>query len=800
MGRQASGNCRSQQEMTKIGWPQQSCTFVSKNSASCFQSCNCNGWGTDNEMFLKYAPHSLSTLLKLLELDASLPGFAFWNVSISKGDTATYNFSCSGHDAMNASGIVREFATSGVIATRHTPRKLTFQVTDVNDHSPTIESSVFWIPCSSSSPVIATRTFRDNNVHAIIMWKKPNIPEVILDNIRYNVDYRNSSGSLFQPIAPNIPGNIEMTTLTFPRGCSPLQFRIKSHFAHKNGSVLSECPGSYKVVSVERGQLPSAPKAAQVTFLSSKQNFAELVWDAGASDGGCWNISYEVVVMDQVTSLPVAILHTLGIHNTSATALFQPPLKSGNHYVIEVFAVSPVGRSAGTQSVFKAPSNKTQLTTQDTLAIGGSVVAVVVILSATHVEMNRLSTLGSRLGVPQCLIQRTVSTGLGNALYRTRHYPDLSNPYSIVKLEAQKGNSDNISVLEALQKSASWLTLEDIQELLEAGKISDHNTGKPLTKSDLTKSIQIEGATLCVSYIDTGLIPDLDIIYEDEAIVCINKPSGIPVQPQNRYRFQNIMAALHKRYRQTGTNEIDCIPRPAHRLDTNTSGTLVVALDRKIAARLSALFETRKVKKHYSAIVFGQLDGQGIIDAPIAQIPQKNIDTKDHRYGFGIFLFFVISRDMSTATIVSALVHWKTQLSIEKKASLQQQFGRAVLCQQFWKPVLYPLKQSLAIKILSSFLLSLPSGRTHQLRVHSHHMGHSILFDSQYRHASPNADAVLADITKQTPLRRCALHCDTLEFVHPATLVPISITSPWPTDFAETVSYLRRLEEQIGKA
>ena len=107
---------------------------------------------------------------------------------------------------------------------------------------------------------------------------------------------------------------------------------------------------------------------------------------------------------------------------------------------------------------------------------------------------------------------------------------------------------------------------------------------------------------------------DLDIVYEDEFLAIINKPSGIVVSGNQKRTLRNALINQIK-----ASSELDNLrrPEPVHRLDYATSGLLIVAKTHKTMTRLNEMFENRQIKKTYTAIVFGKTETSGEVNADI---------------------------------------------------------------------------------------------------------------------------------------------------------------------------------------
>jgi len=194
---------------------------------------------------------------------------------------------------------------------------------------------------------------------------------------------------------------------------------------------------------------------------------------------------------------------------------------------------------------------------------------------------------------------------------------------------------------------------------------------------------------------------EIDILYEDDALLLINKPSGLlTLSGKHPANLDSVHYRLRQRYP-------DC--RMLHRLDFGTSGVMLVALNKAINGLLTQQFQTGRVKKTYTAVLHGLLEADnGVVELPIAK---------------GDFPLQKICRERGK----TATTHFNVmRRSPEKNCTW--------VC---FEPL---------------------SGRTHQLRIHSREMGHSILGCDLYA----NDEAYfMAD--------RLMLHATTLSFDHPVT-------------------------------
>ncbi len=217
----------------------------------------------------------------------------------------------------------------------------------------------------------------------------------------------------------------------------------------------------------------------------------------------------------------------------------------------------------------------------------------------------------------------------------------------------------------------------------------------------------------------------LEILFEDEDLLVLNKPPGLVVHPGAGNQTHTLVNALL--HHCTSLSGIGGKERPGiiHRLDKDTSGCLVVAKNDAAHHELARQFAEREVKKIYLALVAGTLKRpRGTIDAPIGRHPVQR-----------------------------------------KKMAVDLRRGRAAKTE-------YRVLQSGGG--LSLVECALHSGRTHQIRVHLHHLGHPIIGDSLYG--------------KKGGASRQMLHAWKLGFNHPRTKERLFFEAPIPEDF-------RRLRE-----
>ncbi len=222
----------------------------------------------------------------------------------------------------------------------------------------------------------------------------------------------------------------------------------------------------------------------------------------------------------------------------------------------------------------------------------------------------------------------------------------------------------------------------------------------------------------------------LQILFEDEDLLVIDKPAGMVVHPgAGNLEHTLVNALLHHCHALSGIGGKER-PGIVHRLDKETSGCLVVAKNDAAHRELSRQFAARTLKKVYLALVSGRLrKAAGVIDAPIARHP----------------------------------IH-RQRMSVAKNSR-----GRSAMTE--YKVVRSGAEMSLVE-------CALHSGRTHQIRVHLHHLGHPVIGDKLYA----------AKLAKSFP--RQMLHAWKLGFAHPRTGEWSEFEAPLPQDFSDVLEKL----------
>ena len=278
-----------------------------------------------------------------------------------------------------------------------------------------------------------------------------------------------------------------------------------------------------------------------------------------------------------------------------------------------------------------------------------------------------------------------------------------------------------------------------IVELIEAGDVKHH--GKPLGKSDrVNTDDQIEllmPPQKMAPELTPTPIDGLDVVYNDENIIVINKPAGVAAHPSPGWKGATVIGAVIAAGYTVTTSGAAERQGVVHRLDVGTTGLMVIAKDETSYSNLKDQFRDRTVKKVYHALVQGHMDpAEGTIDAPIDRHPKE-----DYR-------FAVVLNGKPSVT------HYKT------------------------------LEYFPAVSLVE---VELETGRTHQIRVHFAALHHPLAGDMTY-----GADHTIAT---RLELTRPWLHAKEIRFNHPITGSPLAFSCDYPAELTRTLTLLGHVRE-----
>ena len=292
---------------------------------------------------------------------------------------------------------------------------------------------------------------------------------------------------------------------------------------------------------------------------------------------------------------------------------------------------------------------------------------------------------------------------------------------------------DNERIDSALARILG-LSRSVIVKLLESDEV---NLGhKVLGKSDKVQSGQV--ITVLMPEPPSGIaipptpLDDLTIVYQDTDLVIVNKPVGCAAHPSPGWTGPTVVGALVAAgipLSPSGPAERQGI---VQRLDVGTSGLMMVAKTEAAYLKLKDMFRNREIKKIYHALAQGHLEpAVGTIDAPIDRHPKED------------YKMAVISEGKPSVTHYEVIEYYRS---------------------------------------VSLLKVELETGRTHQIRVHMSAIRHPLVGDMTYG-ADPNLAAEIG-------VNRPWLHAQALEFTHPISGLPISVSAPYPGDLTDSLSRL----------
>ncbi len=303
-----------------------------------------------------------------------------------------------------------------------------------------------------------------------------------------------------------------------------------------------------------------------------------------------------------------------------------------------------------------------------------------------------------------------------------------------------------------LSQKINFITRTYIKKLIENSQLE---INKKIIKTPSTKLKMNDEITInIIEKRENKVLPkkiDLNIVFEDNDIIVLNKPKGLVVHPGIRNFENTLVNALKFRYKDNLSNINGKIrPGIVHRIDKDTSGLLVVAKNNTSHSNLSKQFSDHSIKRSYHCLIWGIIRPlKGRVETLICR-SQKN-------------------RQLMTVSEIKgkkAITNYKT-LKV------------------------FNIKEIPKISLIEC---QLETGRTHQIRVHLKHKGTSILGDQQYgkkniKFKKINKDFlnILSNIDGQV------LHAQTLEFSHPIKKKWMNFKAPLPNDFKKMLNFLNKL-------
>ncbi|HXT61562.1 MAG TPA: RluA family pseudouridine synthase [Pyrinomonadaceae bacterium] len=285
----------------------------------------------------------------------------------------------------------------------------------------------------------------------------------------------------------------------------------------------------------------------------------------------------------------------------------------------------------------------------------------------------------------------------------------------------------------------SW-SRSRLQRLIEDGDVLvNSRAAKASYKLRANDQVEAELTALPPATFVAEDIP-IEIVYEDDDLVVVNKAAGMVVHPAAGAAVRTLANALAFHFQKLSSGGGGARPGIVHRLDKDTSGLLVVAKTESAHDNLAEQFRAREVFKSYLALVHGQLESdRGEIDQPIARDPRNR-------------------------TRMAVVRGGRAALSIYR---VRQRFDRFTLLD-----------------------VELKTGRTHQIRVHLAWLKHPVVADETY--GGGRDKTVIDPVTRSriSKLGRQFLHAEKLGFRHPRTQEFKKFTAPLPTELNDFLSEL----------
>jgi 23S rRNA pseudouridine1911/1915/1917 synthase len=281
------------------------------------------------------------------------------------------------------------------------------------------------------------------------------------------------------------------------------------------------------------------------------------------------------------------------------------------------------------------------------------------------------------------------------------------------------------------------ITRSQVQKRLERGDVLVN--GRPVKQNYRIKSNDNISVAQIVEK-GEGLIPEdipINILYKDEALIVVDKPAGMVVYPAAGHSEGTLMNVVAYHCRKLATTGGPLRPGVVHRLDKDTSGVMVVALDDKTYYHLSEQFKKRTINRKYIALVYGnfvQDEGEIALKIGRSATDRKKMSTR-----------VKIGRE--------AVTTWKVLKRFHNATLIQAKLG---------------------------------TGRTHQIRVHFASIGHPVLGDRTY--GKKTEVEKKGGGTIRFP--RQMLHAEALGFIHPRNGEYFEFSSPLPVDMTRSIAAL----------
>ena len=277
-----------------------------------------------------------------------------------------------------------------------------------------------------------------------------------------------------------------------------------------------------------------------------------------------------------------------------------------------------------------------------------------------------------------------------------------------------------------------------LQRLIEAGDVLvNSHVAKAAYKVSANDEVEVELTPAPAGNFTPENIP-LEIVFEDEQLIVINKPAGLVVHPAAGIHSGTLANALAYHFQQL-SNPGSVRPGIVHRLDKDTSGLLVVAKTEAGHEDLADQFRAREVFKSYVALVYGVVKEGGRVEQPIARDPRNRTRMAIVPGGRGALSLYKIRRSYGSFTL----------LDVELK-----------------------------------------TGRTHQIRVHLSWLKHPVVGDELYAGGRDNNVQDVQLRARIRKLKRQFLHAEQLGFRHPQTGEQMKFVAPLPPELLQMLAAL----------
>ena len=312
-------------------------------------------------------------------------------------------------------------------------------------------------------------------------------------------------------------------------------------------------------------------------------------------------------------------------------------------------------------------------------------------------------------------------------------------------------NSHGYRIDKFLQSQINELSRTRLQALIRDGQVKINSiiinsTSKKIKEDD---QIKVNFPPPTETLIKPNKIP-LDILYDDDDIIVINKSPGVVVHPGAGNYDKTIVNGLMFKYK----NNLSSIggklrPGIVHRIDKDTSGVIVVAKNDNAHINLSKQFSDHSIKRVYEALIWGSLKPQN------GKISEK------------------ISRSVKNRQLM-AVRKEKGKMAITNYKTLK-------------------VFQNLNLPKISLIECQLETGRTHQIRVHMNFKGNPILGDKSYGKTKKKFTKIDLSLEKKiNNFNRQALHAKSLGFIHPKTKKEVFFEARRPNDFETLIKKLKK--------